>query len=127
MLAIALAALLNVQSGNQFDLICEGEHIGQWTTDEKREVFNTRYRIDLDRSVWCGADCTSMQGIASVTPTRIVLRPTGPAVLGGRDEGLSIDRSTGQLSGGTTASFMRTRVTAQCRWAPFSGMPERKF
>ncbi|MNR16924.1 hypothetical protein D3C85_1335580 [compost metagenome] len=127
MLAIAFAALLVVQSANQFDLICEGEHVGRWEGTVNRKPFDAHYRIDLDRRVWCGADCTSVQDIASVSPTRIVLKASGPGIFGGHDSGTWVDRSTGRLTGGSDSEFLKTSLSAQCRRATFTPIPRNLF
>tara|TARA_R110002051_G_scaffold278363_1_gene339739 strand:+ start:425 stop:832 length:408 start_codon:yes stop_codon:yes gene_type:complete len=110
----------------RFDLICEGEVRYDFAIEAapRVESWEAHYRIDLDRRVWCGATCTSVNPLGVVTATRIELAfeplpyPMDPVV---------IDRTTGR-----TTSFMRmgdntASREAICRRATYSGIPEAKF
>lgn len=106
----------------QFDLICVGELITVRPAGIERTDYSPRYRIDLDRGVWCTVACGSVHDFSVITPTLIELRP--PSNRFGQYSGLTVDLSTGRLrdfteliSGGTSS------VDSECQRATYTEIP----
>lgn len=123
MISLVLAAALALQAAPaaQFDLICEGQKTLTFTDDntEEKSDFTARYRIDLDRSLWCGMSCSSLRPMG-VYPTRLVLSDTD-------QHRMWVDRSTGYMENHTRLPGTLGTTTARCRVAPFSGMAAQQF
>jgi hypothetical protein len=121
-LLTSVAAPALAQTPSQFDLICTGKTEGR---RENGEVFrtldiNTRYRIDLDRRVWCGTECDNVLEIVAVTPTRIQLLNQSPV-------GLQVDRTSGKLESLSIIGPVTVMTEGQCTRAHFSGIPGQAF
>ena len=76
--------------------------------------------VDLERGVWCGEDCSIVQDLVEVTPTRIQF-------LNQRPVGLQVDRTSGKLEGLSIVGPITTTFEGQCRRVPFSGIPAQAF
>lgn len=126
---IIAAAVLITQSGQQFDLACTGTETGGGFQEKSPESWSQRYRIDLNRMVWCNADCASSQSIARADAGEIVL--TDQTIGDGGFERHKINRSDGRivysmrLSSGS--SSMWSGVEGTCRKDTFTPIPAAAF
>jgi len=136
-IALALAALGCVsgqaaaQSPNQFDLICTGTiESGSSHTATERETVSDRYRIDLEKMVWCTDDCRSTSSIVEANNVVITLVDTGSSD-GNTTHRKAISRTTGILTGNIESralgAIIFVRTNAQCTRADFSGLPQAQF
>ena len=120
------AALL--AAATAFNLVCTGteSHILERHTvpglpDAPLQLV---LRIDLAQGRWCENECSSTLPIASIAATRIALQDdrgdlTSKQLFLNREDG-SIHRRD------QTGDFVVVQI-GQCRPAPFTGFPTRKF
>jgi hypothetical protein len=126
--AIIAGALAIGAPSEQFDLVCKGQAVvltlaGKTTTPYRRTL-----RIDLTAEKWCAEDCATVDRIASVEPSRLLLRDVK------RDtpreywiERESVDRVTGAHSSMASdnphgANPHSAFSTGSCEKAPFTGL-----
>lgn len=124
------AALLLTQSGQQFDLTCTGiETGGSNIHDSGPEAWSERYRIDLDRMVWCSGDCRRSESIVRADAAELVLAERTTA--GGGGHRRTINRSNGQffehLSLIGPAGQIWSAINGTCQKADYTGIPTAAF
>lgn len=109
------------QTSQQFDLVCRGTlDAYDLTTGSlyQSHPIDNRYRLDLDRRVWCVNDCQSGSDIGEVTQTRIVL--TGHT-------SLTVNRLNGEMRGVSNSRLLRTEIDLRCTVAPYTLIPAQAF
>lgn len=126
MIAHMMAAIMALQSTpQQFDLICVGTMLTVTTQAAPRSVDHTiRYRVDLDRGVWCVDDCSTVKPFADVSAMWL----TFDRALDGRghhDHG--VQRMTGQYVSRVSDDVQTVMVNATCEPAPFTLIPAARF
>lgn len=115
-----------VVAQSQFDLICVGESRLQ-LDGEPPEVseFNAHYRIDLDRRIWCGAECPGVNPLGPASSYRLELSFRSSSIL--PMDNLVIDRTTGEMSQFERMGSSYSSIRATCRKAPFTPIPQALF
>lgn len=119
-LILAMASV-PAQAADQFDLVCTGNQ--RMLPSQRSQKVAVRYRIDVDRKIYCRENCASVFAIAKVDDARITFqtpqtdRPADLVIH-------FVDRVNGKwkyfLSGDSdTEGF--------CEPAPFSGFPAVRF
>jgi hypothetical protein len=131
MISYVLAGMMLLQSSpQQFDLICEGTSNTTNSTGEViTEAIAERYRIDLDRMVWCAGTCPQPQNIFEANNAAIVLDSHQTPTV---ERSNMINRATGLMRGklvmGVGSSYrIDMRVEAQCESAPHTAIPQARF
>lgn len=129
MLIAALALALADATPATFDLVCDVTQVTVYNGKQgKQNNFQTHYRVDLARSLWCGDRCENVDKLAQVTDTNIVLIEQDKAPFKTRME---VNRVSGVFSGDmayhTTKIDSDTVMGGVCHRAPYSGIPERQF
>jgi hypothetical protein len=132
--ALMMAAIV-VQPVQQFDLICTGNTVnGGELIPSVTTPSTIRYRIDLQRNLWCVSECRSPQAIARVTDTQLLLEESSQ-----KDEVLevemSIRRSVDRMSGAYSTEISDSirgirgglRSSGTCERAPFTPIPQSRF
>lgn len=107
-----------------FNLVCAGSETRSHATVNENVSFKRIYRIDLAHNRWCTDRCASTNEI--VRTTAITLTLEDGANFGGETTTL-FKRETGRL---VSVSKIGDHVIvdfADCRKAPFGGMPAIKF
>jgi hypothetical protein len=130
-IAVAATALyVRPAAASQFDLLC----VGTRDTGGGPQPYSIRYRVDLDAMRWCADDCASPQDIQNASPDRITFYDEPAANPDGSQRWRFIDRTTGALSQMEYAPSrlgpqftVFENITADCKAAPFSGMPAARF
>ena len=133
---LMLAAAASTASG-QFDLICSGSQTSSSILGEETKPYSVRYRLDLERNLWCDGECKATHEFAAVLPTQIqfVNKKTDTYSENSTDFQY-VDRETGAHSVIVTSSDPNNRRSiynfkwsGQCEKQPFSGFPsfETKF
>lgn len=128
MLSLIFAAAL-LAPGDQFDLACSGTLYSSGTQgDVTTEPFTERFRIDLDRKVWCIGTCADPRPILSITPSELVLSDQSIDQVTDRRR---INRNSGSFQiyiqatiGSATAT---RRAVGSCAKAEFTSIPSRLF
>lgn len=114
----------------QFDLICSGnDHIEILKNGviDRVDEYHDRYRIDFESRRWCRGECVEAHAIIGATTTVITLA-AGPVKDGTAE--ITINRTSGHLDSKVHqfGDGMRTDTyDADCKPAPFSGMPNPMF
>jgi len=124
MLIYALAATMLVQSPPlQFDLVCTGNStmiMGGRTT---RSTFESHYRFDLEKALWCIGPCQTVSDIEEVTPATIVFH----VVTDAGTNVFRVSRTSGTLTSVWHALPNSIPMTASsqgtCEARPYSGIP----
>jgi len=124
-----LMALAVLSSGpDQFDLICTGTLTTTLGEDVTTAPITQRFRIDLERMVWCDGDCHLPKAVIALSASEIVL--ARDALDQGEMSSL-INRFNGHESGylELTAENKTLRVESdsQCSRADFSEIPQSLF
>jgi len=125
-LLMALAAL---SSGSErFDLICSGTLTTTLGEDVTTAPITQRFRIDLERMVWCDGDCSLPKAVIAVSASEIVLaRDTieqgAMSSLINRFNG----HETGHLELTVDAKTLLVESDSQCERTDFSGIPQSLF
>ena len=113
--ALSAAVALGLGSeaaAEQFNLVCRGT-----LNLPTNAQFDRTFRVDLDRRLFCQADCRTVQPI----------QVTGPPTLLFKD----FDRLTGSVhqvdvaDGGYRSYNSNTSAKGRCRRQPFSGFPAK--
>lgn len=113
--------LLAMMVATAFNLHCTGRE--RVFSDGKREErpYERVIRVDLERMRWCDRDCAESYPIVRASAEDIVFQEDRVA-----EVVMAVNRETGSL-----ISFMRGKIgwyiTGQCKPAPFTGLPERRF
>jgi len=126
---IAAAALL-AANAQQFDLVCTGTvESSRPAGNRVTEPYETRFRIDLNRDMWCQDECATTRPFATVNNSEFVL------VRDPKEEGIGItkriDRTTGTyyalmtIRSRTTSQYINYR--AQCTKAEYTPIPSQQF
>jgi hypothetical protein len=125
MIAYAMAGLMLIQSPQQFDLSCTGTRTITFEgTQPDSQIYRSRIRLDLDRTIWCFDPCLAIQRVTQLSSTHIQLDQNVP------DFGtliIWIDRITGRMT--SAASFRNPGVefAALCEPAPYTEIPQARF
>jgi hypothetical protein len=126
----------------QFDLVCNASMTQRSIDRELGErtknlpPFTVRYRVDLERGIYCQGACEEVRDLAKVSETEIVF--VDEKVTQHLSTMRSVDRTSGEMAGKTEAIIPRyngvgfayrstTLVSGKCEVAPFTGMPTAKF
>ena len=110
-----------------FNLICSGTQMtntGQPGSVEQ-EPFTVVYRIDLEERRWCIAGCTETQLLQSVGETEIVFKRRETQT--GDFFDMSVNRESGDYVSLIKFGSRNVIRTGNCKRAPFTGFPSRKF
>lgn len=125
MIAFAMAAMMLLQSPQQFDLVCAGTLVIVTPgIDTSSEEYHARYRLDLDRRIWCLDRCPAIQRVTNVSRTHLDLELYIPE-LGALP--IRIDRITGQLAAVGSFGDSGANISATCEPAPYTEIPQARF
>lgn len=129
MLSKLAAALLLVQSPQQFDLECVGTITTDGSRGDRRETpWFGRYHIDLDKRLWCMNACPQPQNIHEITNAAIVFEER---VNETTRSTTSVNRATGihqsHLRIATPTSWLTMVTDARCTVAEYTPIPEGRF
>lgn len=127
--ALTLAGQATAQA-TQFDLICRGttQIDGDRLVPESRP-FDTRFRFDLIRNIWCMAECEYVNAFERVNEAEYVLVDYKSV------DGFKDYREINRVSG-AYVSHLETRQTGalilimdrgECERAEFSGIAAQRF
>jgi len=126
LLFLSLAALQSA-SPYQFDLICAGIVQRVSSTPYDPVPIVTRYRVDLDRRLYCREPCTIQWEIAAVHPTVLHLMWDHNHEGGGWLGRITINRQTGEYSlievTEPQGEADGLREDGVCERTSFSGLP----
>lgn len=122
------AALITVQSSQQFDLVCTGTMVsgaygGRYAIPESSQPWTERFRIDLNNQLWCHDTCRSTLPILEANSGQLVLmRKTGNS-----GSTIRIDRTTGEalnlLETPSMGATIYVRSSGPCERAEFTPFP----
>lgn len=127
---VALMALTQAPSGQQFDLTCSGEvqrrAIGE---DGPFVPWTGVIKVDLQAGSFCQDACQMVEQLGRVTPEVIEI---GHREATSHTDLSSVNRRTGQYRRMVTRFEAGGRGTSEiyrgtCEPAPFSGFPETRF
>lgn len=125
MIAYAMAAMMLLQSPQQFDLVCTGTTvITSQDLQPLSQAYNARYRLDLGQAIWCPDQCAAIQRVTNVSPTHIDLDLQLP------DFGtlpIRIDRITGRMTSQASFGPSDINISATCEPAPYTEIPQARF
>lgn len=126
LLIVAMALQLPPQ---QFDLVCAGTVQAMSSTSPAPTRFSSRYRVDLDRRIFCEDECVVQWEIAAVHPTILTLLDHHWHDGGGGTDLVTVNRESGEFrmerttgSGGSAwgssvaAPVERRRLVAYLGW-----------
>lgn len=116
-------------TASAFNLVCVGTQtsgpIEPVAKIEKKEQVAREYRVDLEANRWCVGSCEQSYPIAGVEPYRLYLD---------RDKSddpissyIAINREDGQIITRIKFGNSVTSMIGECRIAPFTGLPVRRF
>jgi hypothetical protein len=125
MINIAVAAAMTM------NLLCAGTLDSESIAGSTSKPFNTTFRIDLDKKIYCDDECKATHPLADVLPTTIVFDKKDVDGLTERSmTSLSVNRETGEYTGLYTYSDPRNRASVlimkwkgQCTKQDFTGFP----
>ena len=125
-LLMALAAL---SSGpDRFDLICTGTLTTTLGDDVTTAPITQRFRIDLERMVWCDGDCSLPKSVIALSASEIVLARDA---IEQATTSSQINRFNGHESGHFELTVddktVRVESDSQCSRSNFSGIPQPLF
>lgn len=112
-----------------FNLVCTGEVQSFGGGEPRAEPFETVYRIDLERGVWCQGECSEQKPLAKVTGTTITFEDDLTEGVTSRTERTSmVSRETGEYIAQTImlmgSGKLSLYYSGKCETAPFTGFPE---
>ena len=132
MLVLATSAPALAQPvSRQFNLQCRGFAHNEEADKPPgpNEPWFNIYRVDLDKNLWCSAQCdTSPSPISFASDDQIVFKISNNKLT---SQIIEVNRITGKLD--ITWSFHGTqhdgarKIAAQCERAEFTGLPVPKF
>lgn len=112
-----------------FNLVCSGEVRTFGGGEAETSAFETVYRVDIERGVWCQGECSELKPLAKVTSTVLTLEDEAREGADSRSERTSmVSRETGEfvaksiMLGGY--GKLSLYYSGQCEVAPFAGFPE---
>ena len=136
---LALSLMATPSVAQQFDVICAGNKVTVRSVVDKHQKttatspFKARYRLDLNKRLFCSGSCPVAEPIGSASNTSIRIYSYSNSGQGSGN--FFLDRATGRLSGyeqiyldgilGNATDNITTEAT--CTKAAFSGMPKMKF
>lgn len=127
-------ALWALAAAATFNLVCTGSYTTKSIYTEKSEPFNTEYRIDLDKSMYCDGECKAPRPLAKIAPTEIYfLDKTVDTPSEKSLNSMWVNRETGVFTGVFTHKNPRDRLSilimkwdGKCERKPFTGFPTFK-
>lgn len=124
---LALLVLAFQPAGQQFDLICSGTMQAISSTRPGPVPFSSRYKVDLDRRLFCEEPCIVQWEIAAVHPTVLTLMNHHWHEDGGGRDVVIVNRESGEYRMERTTGSGEDRLglvgRGTCTAAPFTGLP----
>lgn len=117
-----------------FNLVCAGSMSTETTAGTETKPYESTYRVDLTRKLWCDGECKERFPIAVVRATTLVLQDESTDTPSEKSTmSVIVNRETGEhfvaASHKTYGRFginFRVRYDGQCEKRAFSGFPSAK-
>ena len=124
-----LMALTMLSAGPpRFDLICAGTLTTTLGDDVTTKPITQRFRIDLERMIWCDGNCSLPKAVIALNASEIVLARD---VIEQATMSSLINRFNGHESGQLVLTVddktLHVESDSQCERADFSGIPQSLF